>query len=440
MEADVLDRGLPNWRRNELPVRRAKTDVTRGSEPTDGRVAFWALIAFTVVLVLAPQEFFPALASLRLALLAAVIALASHILGRSAAARALRMPTELRITLAILAWAVVCIPFSYWPGGVVAAMTDRYLKTLAIFWLLGQVINSVSRLRVMLWTIAAITVPLAVTGIKSYLSGAFIENRVTGYVSGMTANPNDLALTLNLFVPLTAALAMTASRSWLRTLAVGVIGISAAAIVLTFSRGGFLTLVAEAALLFMLLVRRRFMKTTAGLVLCGVLALAMLPSGFGDRMSTIVNIEADDTGSAQDRWRDTVAATGFVVAHPIIGGGLGLGAVSLNHARGSLWLQVHNTYLNYGVDLGVPGLLMFVALLTTCLRSARRIEGVATEKVGAELPAFASGVRVSLAGFVVAAFFHPVPYHFYFYFIAGLSVALKTIAARQFGVGATSAA
>ena len=430
----------PRLEAEQPPGRREMTDLPPGGEPADGQLAFKALIAFTIVLVLAPQEFFPALGQLRIAFVAGIVALSAHILGRSKGSRAARAPTELKIVLTILVWAVLCIPASYWPGGVVIAMTDRYLKTVAIFWLLGQVVCSVQRLRALFWTIGAITVPLALTGVKSYLSGAFVQNRVAGYVSGMTSNPNDLALTLNLFIPLTAALALTAARPWQRTLAWGIIGLSVAGVLVTFSRGGFLTLVAEGGLLLLLLMRRRAVKAIAGLLLCAVLALVVLPSGFGTRMATILNMNADDTGSSRDRWRDTVAATQFVVAHPIVGGGLGLGALAMNETRGALWFQVHNTYLNYGVDLGVPGLLLFVALVATSLRSARRIERLSTDTVAVELPAFASGIRVSLSGFVVAAFFHPVPYHFYFYFIAGLSVALKTIAARQFCVSGTSAA
>jgi hypothetical protein len=36
-------------------------------------------------------------------------------------------------------------------------------------------------------------------------------------------------------------------------------------------------------------------------------------------------------------------------------------------------------------------------------------------------------VEVSLAAFAVAGMFHPVGYHFYFYIIAGLAVALGTL-------------
>ena len=133
-----------------------------------------------------------------------------------------------------------------------------------------------------------------------------------------------------------------------------------------------------------------------------------------------------------------VIAFYYVLGHPILGAGLDTGLLAMNQVRGNLWAQVHNTYLNYALDLGLPGLALFVALQATSFRSARRVECMATEAAGAELKAFAAGVRVSLGGFALAAFFHPVPYHFYFYYIAGLSVAVKTTAERQFGPPATA--
>src|SRR5204863_736012 len=191
-------------------------------------------------------------------------------------------------------------------------------------------------------------------------------------------------------------------------------------------------LIAEAWLLFLLLVRRRAGKAIGALGLCVLVALMVLPSGYGQRLSTILDVDSDATGSAQQRWRDTEAAIQFIAAHPIVGAGIGEGGLALNEVRGTFWLPVHNAYLNYGVDLGVPGLVMFVALVLTSLQTARRVERTTTGAMGTELGGFASGIRISLAGFIVAAFFHPVAYHFYFYYIAGLSVALKTVAARQF--------
>ena len=37
--------------------------------------------------------------------------------------------------------------------------------------------------------------------------------------------------------------------------------------------------------------------------------------------------------------------------------------LALNDERGARWLSVHNAYLNYAVDLGLPGLTLFLMLL-----------------------------------------------------------------------------
>jgi hypothetical protein len=78
------------------------------------------------------------------------------------------------------------------------------------------------------------------------------------------------------------------------------------------------------------------------------------------------------------------------------------------------------------VDLGVPGLILFVWLYARCFRSARAVERrAALDPSTRELMHLAAGVQVSLAAFGIAAFFHPIAYQFYFFSIAGLAVALK---------------
>jgi O-antigen ligase len=117
-----------------------------------------------------------------------------------------------------------------------------------------------------------------------------------------------------------------------------------------------------------------------------------------------------------------------VVSHnPIIGVGLGQDMIALNQARGrSTWRSVHNVYLQYAVDLGVPGFLLFAWLHLLCFRSAWAVERRARKDPAvAELAPLAAGVQVSLVAFLVAAMFHPIAYQFYFFSIAGLAVALK---------------
>ena len=123
-------------------------------------------------------------------------------------------------------------------------------------------------------------------------------------------------------------------------------------------------------------------------------------------------------------------AAGLVVKNPIVGAGIGQDILVMNDERGiDTWRRVHNAYLQYGVDLGLPGLLLFAWLHLTCYRTARTVERrAAADPSLHELRLLAAGVTVSLVAFGVAAMFHPIAYQFYFFTIAGLAVALKNTA------------
>jgi O-antigen ligase len=100
--------------------------------------------------------------------------------------------------------------------------------------------------------------------------------------------------------------------------------------------------------------------------------------------------------------------------------------LAMNQSRGDDWVSVHNAFLEYAVDLGLPGLLLFVWLYLTCFWSARTVERrAARDPSASDLAHLAAGVKIALVGFGVAAFFHPIAYQFYFFAIGGLAVALK---------------
>lgn len=411
---------------------RPHSAVHAGARPGSS-VAFGALVAFTAILLLSPQSWFPLLKVARIAFLAAGLAAAAHVIERTARHRSVTpFSPEIGIALTLLCWSILTLPMSVWPGGSVRILTDHYVKAIAFFWLLGTIVTTTERFRIMAWTLTLCSIPLAATGVANYLAGAFISTgargfyRITGYMGVLTANPNDLALMLNLIVPLTGALAV-ASHGPKRLFAVGTMLLSMAAIILTFSRAGFLALAATFVLGIVALARHKGPAPAAGVVLLVLCALPLLPDGYTNRIGTITNIEEDATGSAQGRWRDTKVAAGLVVKNPIIGAGIGQDILVMNDERGiDTWRRVHNAYLQYGVDLGLPGVLLFVWLHLTCYRTARAVEKrAAADPSLRELRALASGVTVSLVVFGVAAMFHPIAYQFYFFCVAGLAVALR---------------
>jgi putative inorganic carbon (HCO3(-)) transporter len=403
----------------------------------DSPLPFWALFAFTFVLLVAPQSFLPVLAPLRIALLAAVVGVAAYLFDRLIHRRPVFRPSrEMAITAWLLGWIILTLPFSYWPGGSISYLLDIYLKTLVVFWLLAHVVSDATRLRRIIWGLALMAVPIALAGVNNFLSGGFLHggetrgpNRIVGYSAGLTENPNDLALMLNLILPLSVALLLASRKPAVRAALVAVIILDVIAIILTFSRAGFLTLAVSSAMYLWMLFKRGNYAAVLLTAVLAVAALPFLPSNYTKRLSTITDIEADASGSAQQRWADSLVALGYVAQHPVVGAGVGNNVLAMNEARGSTWIEVHNVYLQYAVDLGMPGLILFLMLVTACIRSAREAERrCAAVPESAELGHLAAGIRISLTGFVVAALFHPAGYQFYFYFIAGLAIAGRAIA------------
>jgi O-antigen ligase len=416
------------------PASAGFSTHSRAEAASSSPVAFRALVAFTVILLLSPQIYFPILGTFRIALLAAGLAIAAHVTDRlTRRGQPMPLPAEIKIALVLVAWSVLTLPLSIWPGGSVRMLTEHYLKAIAFFWLMGSVVTDVRRLRVLTWTLVLCSIPLAATAVNNYVSGTFLSTgvpgfrRIAGYKggSGLVGNPNDLALMLNLIIPIAGALILNARRAIERWTASFALMLAAVAVILTFSRAGFLTLAATFLMFLVILVRRRAAGKAVLLLAAGLIVLPLLPNGYADRLSTITDMSADRTGSATGRWRDFQIALRLVEESPIVGVGIGQDILVMNETRGDRWTQIHNAFLQYAVDLGIPGLCLFGLLYVLCLLRTRQVERRAARSPGqAEFANLASGVQASLIAFGVAAFFHPIAYQFYFFCVGGLAVAL----------------
>src|SRR5262244_2434898 len=113
------------------------------------------------ILLVAPQAFFPVLAPLRLALLVAGVAMTAHVVtSLTTGLSILIMTREMKISLCLLGWAIVSIPLALWPGGSVDTLTDLYVKSLILFWLIANTVITVSRFRQFAWGLTLMTVPI----------------------------------------------------------------------------------------------------------------------------------------------------------------------------------------------------------------------------------------------------------------------------------------
>lgn len=424
----------PEWWRPAVAAPVADASVVAQSQRS--AVAFWALMFFMFSLLIAPQSFIPGLGALHLAAVSVAVAITAHVGSAFAHGHAIfSKHLSGRLAGAMAGWALLTAPLSFWPGGTVALLLDLYFKSLVIFWLLGAVVDTRQRLERLIAWLTLLTIPIGATAIMHFLNGTFIDGgdsatpRILGYDAPLTANPNDLALVLCMMLPLAVALAVAQRHVLARLMFFAIAGLDVAAVIITFSRTGFVTLAVLAVVGLWKLSRGRARLWAVGVVGLGLAVVPLLlPASYLQHMGTITAIQTDPTGSAQNRWNDMLTALNLVIANPIVGAGAGMSTLALNAARGPDWVPVHNVYLEYATDLGLPGLVLFLLLLGSCLRKAtqvmRNTANTASEK---NLHCIAWGVQLTLVAFVVAGFFHPVAYHFHFYYAAGLSASLAVV-------------
>jgi O-antigen ligase len=99
--------------------------------------------------------------------------------------------------------------------------------------------------------------------------------------------------------------------------------------------------------------------------------------------------------------------------------------------RGVRWNAAHNSYIQAGAELGIPGLCLFVAIMVTAFTGLRRLTREPTaldcDRDG-DWRALTHTLTGSLIGFVVGAYFLSLTYSEIFYTLLAMSVGLLKVA------------
>lgn len=274
------------------------------------------------------------------------------------------------LALALLGWSALSVTWSVDPGA-----TQRTAFTLAqvvlAFVLVWEFCPTRGGIRGLLRAFVVGAMTLAV----QLLDGAFTTVEDPTRYSVGDAHPNSLAFVVSLALPMAWYLAVTSSSRLERVVMrlVPVVGI--VTIVLTASRSALL--VAGAALLIVpatagqVRARGRLVGMVA-VVVGVVLALALAPAKPLDRLGTTTQeVESADLSGRGALWE----ASAHVLARaPYLGVGLGATSTMLEREIGED-RGAHNTFLAVAVEVGVPGLLLFLLLLVASLLPTLRARG-----------------------------------------------------------------
>ena len=402
-------------------------------------MAFAGLFAFTLLLYARPNELFPeAFGTFPIIRIVAIITLLSYVSSKLLRAEPLTIwPLELKMLFAITALGILFFPVAVSPKDSTDLLTDMFLKVVAIFILMINLITTRERLRSMLKLVVICGTVLAFFAFLTYLwgdsssvgaKGAIVSGRITGLVGGIFENPNDLATSLDLLIPLAVALALTrkglARAAYFACAAMLTVGV-----IITFSRGGFLGLVAMAGLLLWKVGRRNKATTALAVVTIVMVFLIAMPVGYSSRITTIFDTESDPTGSSQARKELLERAASVAANHLVIGVGMGNYSIYSIHEQ-----RAHNSFLEISAELGVAGLVAYLVMLFAPLRSLRRIEkeSLAGLRRGRqEIYYMVAAIQASLVAYIVCSCFGSIQYHWFLYYPLAYAVALRRICASE---------
>jgi O-antigen ligase len=342
--------------------------------------------------------------------------------------------------LLIFAIAVVTAPLGLSVGGSVKYMLEHFIPNLVYFGLLVVAVRHAGDLRLI---VGAYVLSL---GILVYLS-LFVWEFMTfnGFQRMHSPNmydANDLGAVFAAGMPLCLLLAQT-SKGWSRWLGYGVAAGAPATIAMTGSRGGFLALLVTGIGLLVMMPKVTW-RQRIGVIVTAVLVMALAaPEGYLSKMNTIVNADEDynltDEVGRVAIWK---RGLGYLAPRPLNGVGIGNfvraqwenPGISAN-GEGIRAMSAHNTFLQLGVELGIPAFLVYISILVGGTIGLARIRARLPRSWLEEsaqrrfIYMACSYLPVSFAGWAAGAFFvshaYLPPYYILIAYMAGTLILLR---------------
>lgn len=395
-------------------------------------LSFAGLFLFSVILYLRPYELFPSLSSFKtMAFYTGIVTLIIYAITQiSTEGNLTARPREVSLVLLLGVAGILSIPLAIDPNQAWTTFSELLVKALVIFIVIINVVRTERRLKLLLLLVLGVSIYLSISAIQDYQLGIFkigkLENndlRIAGRIRGLFENSNDLALHLVTMVPIAFALAFAKRGVLAKVVYLGSSALMIAAIVVTFSRGGFLGLLASAFVLVRKLGGKNRIASTAGLGLALILFIAFAPGDYSGRVSTIFDSGADLTGSSSQRNQVLQRSVLVAVRYPLFGVGLGN-----FHFKSFQELGTHNAYTQVGAEMGLAAMVIYMMFLLSPLRRLRQIvresEGQPADRTFYYL---AIGLQASLVGYMVSSFFGAVAYQWYVYYLVGYAVCLHRI-------------
>ena len=385
------------------------------------------------------HQLFPALDIVHPATMAGVVAIGCYAIDRQPERRFhdVRVgPTK--YIAAFLAWMILSSFGALVLGTSFDVVFGNFVKTAVMFVIVAGAIRGprdVERLAMVYLVSATLYAAVVISRFDLGSGEAWRLGHLYYY------DANDFATFTVTALPFGLYFLHAADRGFTRVFAALSLCILAVAFVRTGSRGGFIALVAVTAFIVFRYTAIALRWRIAATALVALVVVGTASDQYWTQMGTILS-DADynrtDESGRMHIWRRGI---GYMFRNPIFGVGPGNfqaaeGMLSSFAARqqigvGVRWNAAHNSYIQVGAELGMPGLFIFIAIIASTfagLRRLNRLYSFAADDREENPRALTNALTASLVGFVVGAYFLSLVYTELFYTLAALSVGLCKVA------------
>ena len=250
-----------------------------------------------------------------------------------------------------------------------------YLQLATMVWLIWQIAQRPhEQFRLMQAYVFGVYVASIYT-VANFVAGTGPYASISRYVA-FGYDPNDLAVTLALGIPFAWYLTVSQKKGIMFWVNIVSIPTTWLAILLTASRGGFLSaIVATFIIIIGYQSRYSLVRQIIAMLICvglGLTALFILvPDSSYARLETIPAelLRGGDFSKRLPIWQSSIDV---FLQHPLIGIGAGAFGTSIEPVFGA-YIVAHNAFLSILIELGVVGFLLFAGALTSLLVLAQRM-------------------------------------------------------------------
>jgi O-antigen ligase len=397
------------------------------------------LAAYVLTAVGRVHQLFAFLAPLHLILVSAGLAICLYVADGKPTRRfspVLQNRTT-RYVLGLAAVMALSIPGALWPGGAFMELTDEFGKMAAMYVLLVAAIRGFRDVeRIAFIYLMAVGIYAAVVLSRFGVGGSQWRLGMLEYYDA-----NDFATLAVIAVPLGVYFMVRPRPTWRRLVSAAAVVCLVVAFVWAGSRGGLLALLAMGGFLLLrygaIHVRWRILAAA----LIALVFTATASDAYWEKMRTILQPKDDYNITTQEgRVQVWKRGLGYMQQHPLLGVGAGNfstaeGTISpvarASVMRGVKWSVAHNSYVQVAAELGVPGLILFLLMLSSTFRTLRAVQRVALPSRRGERsppPAqLAQALAAALIAYMVGGFFLSLAYRDLLYVLLALAVGLGKV-------------